>query len=125
VGLSGVVAVMRYHIPPVAEPETQRVWKLCGVLKRIEEHDTDYEVRYGLVLDAIALAHQIGYPAGFRIDPDEPGWPVAVIELPTGQVSWHMPEHPTEWDGHETPEKYRRVLKFILENQDKGMTVYR
>lgn len=42
------------------------------------------------------------------------------IDLPTGQVSWHfhdsqahlfadLPPYAGEWDGHDTPEKYRRV----------------
>ena len=42
------------------------------------------------------------------------------IELPTGQVSWHfhdsqaylfdhLPQQRIEWDGHDTPEKYRRL----------------
>ena len=42
------------------------------------------------------------------------------IDLPTGQVSWHfhdsqaylfdgLPSYPGTWDGHDTPEKYRRL----------------
>lgn len=42
------------------------------------------------------------------------------IGLPTGQVSWHfhdsqahlfdgLPQRAEAWDGHDTPEKYRRV----------------
>lgn len=42
------------------------------------------------------------------------------IDLPTGQVSWHyhdshagmfagLPAYEGKWDGHDTPEKYRRV----------------
>jgi len=42
------------------------------------------------------------------------------IDLPTGQVSWHyhdsqaalfagLPAYAGKWDGHDTPEKYRRV----------------
>jgi hypothetical protein len=42
------------------------------------------------------------------------------IDLPTGQVSWHfhdsqahlfdgLPDYSGEWDGHDTPEKYRRL----------------
>lgn len=76
------------------------------------EHDTDYDVRYGVVLHALALAHDLGLPAGIRIDPVEPAWPVVYIELPTGQVSWHMPEHPQAFDGHTTPEKHDRIRAF-------------
>jgi hypothetical protein len=85
---------------------------LAGTLRQIEAHDTDYDQRYGLVLDAVCQAHNAGFAAGFRIDPSEPDWPVAYIELPTGQVSWHLPQHPQQWDSHDTPEKYRRCRAF-------------
>lgn len=89
-----------------------RLISLCETLELIEQADTDYERRYGLVLQAIHRAHHLGYRAGFRFDPSEPEWPVAYIELPTGQVSWHLPQHPTPWDGHDTAEKYRRCRAF-------------
>lgn len=86
--------------------------ELAAVLADIERHDTDYERRYPLVFRALHLALALGYAAGIRIDAAEPEWPVAYIELPTGQVSWHMPQHPAEWDGHTTEEKYRRTTAF-------------
>jgi len=44
------------------------------------------------------------------------------VDLPTGQVSWHyhdsqahlfsdLPAYTGAWDGHDTPEKYRRVAE--------------
>lgn len=86
---------------------------LADTLAKIKIHDADYAVRYGLVLTAVALAHSAGYRAGFRLDPKEPQWPVAYIELPTGQVSWHMPEHVEPWDEHTTEQKYARVDDFV------------
>jgi hypothetical protein len=86
---------------------------LAQALVEIEHHDTDYDVRYLLVFRAAALALQAGYAAGIRIDPAEPAWPVVYIELPAGQVSWHMPQHPVEWDTHDTAEKYRRIRQFV------------
>lgn len=62
------------------------------------------------------------YPAIMTHDADQaaPGWPVIYLELPTGQVSWHL--HPDDlvlfghvpagtvaWDGHTTDDKYRRL----------------
>lgn len=82
--------------------------ELITLLREIEKNDTNYDVRYGLVLKAVSLSHELGLKAGFRIDYANPEWPVAFIELPTGQVSWHMPEHPIPWDGHTTEEKYER-----------------
>lgn len=86
---------------------------LAQVLEQIAEHDTDYDARYRLVFRALVLALAEDLKAGVRIDPAEPGWPVVYIELPTGQVSWHMPEHQTAWDGHDTDEKYRRVREYV------------
>jgi hypothetical protein len=93
---------------------------LTEVLDQIMQADRegDYAKRYGLVLVAVASAHQLGYPAGFGIDsttdPDFEGFHVvAYIELPAGQVSWHMPEHPTAWDGHTTEQKNARIVNFI------------
>lgn len=64
------------------------------------------------------------FPSGQKKTAIE-GWDEAwhnciYIELPTGQVSWHihdremeqfshLPRYYGEWDGHDTPEKYRRV----------------
>ena|SRR5690348_10523945 len=95
--------------------EPWRYYALVGLLQDIEAHDTAYEERYKLVLDAVATAAYLGLRAGFRIDPDEPEWPCAYIELPTGQVSWHMPQHPVAWDGHSTEEKYQRIRRFVEE----------
>lgn len=85
---------------------------LTHVLAEIEANDTNYERRYALVLQALAIAQIYGIKSGIRIDPKEPEWPVAFIELPTGQVSWHLPQHPNEWDGHDTEEKYRRCREY-------------
>ncbi|WP_427422699.1 HNH endonuclease [Lysinibacillus fusiformis] len=41
---------------------------LAETLLLIEQHDLDYPTRYGLVLDALSLAHRCGYPAGFGLD---------------------------------------------------------
>ncbi|MFB9991243.1 hypothetical protein ACFFLM_04520 [Deinococcus oregonensis] len=61
------------------------------------------------------------FPASLESDPEQPDWPVCIIDLPTGQVSWHIAQSdlhlfmhlPREtgrvWDGHTTPEKYDRL----------------
>lgn len=82
--------------------------KLLECIERCDTQDDMYDTRYTLVLGALSQANILGYPAGVRIDPDEPEWPVAFIELPLGQVSWHIPQHPIPWDGHTTATKYAR-----------------
>lgn len=96
---------------PEAIAEARDVLKM--ILVAIEEHDENYEPRYALVLAALFFANVAGYPVGIAIDPAVPAWPVVYIELPTGQVSWHMPAHPTPFDGHSTPEKYARIKAYV------------
>lgn len=87
---------------------------LADVLADIEQHDTDYPARYPLVIEAMHRALAEGHEAGIGIDwLGDTGYQVVVyIELPTGQVSWHMPEHLKPWDGHTTEEKYRRIRRY-------------
>ncbi len=84
-------------------------------LKSIEFADAvrDYGMRNLYIYKALAESMELGYSAGIRLDPQEPEWPVAYIELPTGQVSWHLPQHIKEWDGYTTEEKYKRIQEFI------------
>jgi hypothetical protein len=85
---------------------------LAETLRAIVEHDTDYDVRGALVWRALALAASAGMSAGVNLDPRpaDPRFPLVVyIELPTGQVSWHMPTHRTGWDEHTTAAKFTRI----------------
>jgi hypothetical protein len=95
-----------------ALPETDARLSLARCLLAVARCDhqdpPDYQNRYRLVFGAMYAALKAGIPAGIALDPAEPDWPVVYIELPTGQVSWHMPAHPTAWDGHSTEEKYNR-----------------
>lgn len=85
---------------------------LAETLRAIVDHDTDYAIRGALVWRAVALAASMGMPVGVSLDPRpvDPRYPMVVyLELPTGQVSWHMPAHPHVWDGHTTPAKFDRI----------------
>jgi hypothetical protein len=88
--------------------------ELKETLQKIELNDTNYSIRYILVQKAMYLASVLGYKSGVRIDTEEPDWPVYVIDLPTGQVSWHMPAVAVAYDGHTTEEKYKRCRNFNL-----------
>ena len=71
------------------------------------------------------MAQGLGYQVGWRVDLEEPRWPVVLVMLPTGQVTWHvstddfvnhlawLPEIETRWDGHNTEEKWRRCENFV------------
>lgn len=87
--------------------------------------DEAYFDRNQAILALAKLARQQGYTVGLRIDPAEPGWPVLMIDLPTGQVGWHLPaaeivgdwpSYKKEWDGHSLEEKRERLKQFIQSN---------
>ncbi|MCI5121240.1 MAG: hypothetical protein D3908_08640 [Candidatus Electrothrix sp. AUS4] len=68
------------------------------------------------------MALELGMKAGLRNDPESPGWPVLMIDLPTGQVGYHLPENEVvgewpvyekDWDGHSLAEKRERVARFL------------
>lgn len=81
--------------------------------------DEAYRERNQLVA---LLAHL--FPSGLK-KTDIPGWSedwhnCVYIDLPTGQVSWHIHDsqlgffkylepYTKDWDGHDMDEKYRRV----------------
>jgi hypothetical protein len=87
--------------------------------------DDVYLERNQVVAGLAALAVKLGYKAGIAKTAIE-GWDeewhgCVYIDLPTGQISWHyhssqdglfsfLPLYDGVWDGHDTPEKYRRVL---------------
>lgn len=74
----------------------------------------DYEARYPLVYKALSLALDCGFDAGVRLDAVQgTEWPVVYIELPSGQISWHQPQHGKQWDGHTPGEKHLRIWRWI------------
>lgn len=91
--------------------------ELVKKLLQIQHQDqkSQYNNRNLFVYEAVALAIRCGYMAGIRLDPKEPEWPVAFIELPTGQISWHLPQHGKPWDGHTTEQKRLAILEFVAD----------
>lgn len=104
--------------PSVAELNQQNV-------RLIAQKDGAYEERDKCVAVIARLAAHLhcvawlGRHEGGEWDDD---WRnIVFVELPTGQVSWHIHDSElplfaflkpaaTPWDGHDTPEKYRRLL---------------
>lgn len=75
-----------------------------------------YAYRNALVYQLLSQAFVLDLPHGVRPDPQDADWVIAYVDLPAGQVSWHLPAYPNEWDGHDTTEKYRRVRACIFEH---------
>lgn len=83
-----------------------------------------YFDRNQAVMAMARMALQLGYRVGLKQDPEEPDWPVLMIDLPTGQVGYHLPkeevvgnwpEYDKEWDGHSLAEKRERIKKFLTD----------
>ncbi len=81
-----------------------------------------YFDRNQAVMAMARMALQLGYRVGLKQDPEEPDWPVLMIDLPTGQVGYHLPkeevvgnwpEYKGEWDGHSLIEKRERIDAFL------------
>jgi hypothetical protein len=93
-----------------------------------KEKDGAYLERNKCVAFMARTALELGYRTGTARTAIE-GWSTdwhgcVYIDLPTGQVSWHyhdsqawlfskLPAYEGTWDGHDTPEKYRRVLACV------------
>lgn len=78
-----------------------------------------YHDRNLAIQAAAMMAEKLGYRVGVK---DDPEWPILYIDLPTGQVSWHIPkneiacdfpEYPGKWDGHTVEEKRERMRRFM------------
>jgi hypothetical protein len=87
-----------------------------------EQKNTVYSERNAVVAAFARLCRAIGVPVGLKEDEHgEPGFRmVCYIDLPSGQVSWHIhdedlhffegiPPYRKEWNGHQTGEKYEQL----------------
>ena len=72
------------------------------------------------------MAQKLGYNVGIKENGD---WPILYIDLPTGQVSWHLPlkeivgnfsEYSMEWDNHDVECKRNRLVEFIKSEEDEN-----
>lgn len=93
--------------------------KLANKLLEVQREDQHerYKNRAYFLYQALSLAISCGFDAGIRIDPKEPDWPVVFIELPTGQISYHIEQHQQTWDNHTTEQKRLRILQYIADQQ--------
>ena len=118
------VALMSWYDARTPSPVQQEADHIVDANKLIAQKDGAYEERNRCVAALAKLSIGAGYKAGIAKTAIE-GWSedwhgCVYIDLPTGQVSWHfhdshahlfreLPLYAGAWDGHDTPEKYRRV----------------
>lgn len=104
-----------------------------AALKDAEQMERRKDAAY-LERNQVVSALSKCFPSGVArtaIDGWSEDWHGCVyIDLPTGQVSWHfhnsqaylfehLPQYQGAWDGHDTPEKYRRLAAKLREMEDK------
>jgi hypothetical protein len=92
----------------------------------IEQKNGAYTERDRCVAGIAALARRVGWEAWLGRHEPDPKWDqdwmtIVFIDLPTGQVSWHIHDSEVEWfsflptnlenkwDGHTTTQKYERL----------------
>ena len=89
--------------------------------------DAAYRERNQLAQVVAAMADRLGYRVGLGHDPEAGDkWPVPFVDLPTGQVSWHIkkadlwrlwPEYAGAWDGHAKGEAEMRLKMMMLRKE--------
>ena len=91
-------------------------------MKEVKNESTPDEAYYdrNLCVQAmLKMAQKLGFITGLKEDPE---WPILYIDLPTGQVSWHIPkqeiltdfpEYNEKCDGHNLQEKRRRLIDYM------------
>lgn len=111
------------RVPWAELPLMNRALMIAAVDEAIEPLQGRLDAAY-LERNQVVAALARVFPAGIARTAIE-GWSedwhgCVYIDLPTGQVSWHyhdsqahlfegLPPYAKPWDGHGTPEKYRRL----------------
>lgn len=86
------------------------------------ESESEFEAYLDRNMLAVSIAQaalKIGWKAGWKEAAGE--WRIIYVDLPTGQVSWHvpyemtgnLPEYKGSWDGHNLKEKRARVKAYM------------
>ena len=80
-----------------------------------------YQERNRVVQALAKMSMELGYKVGIKGDTEDDCYVILYIDLPTGQVSWHIdtndlvtefPTYEGQWDSHDTNEKYARLEKY-------------
>jgi hypothetical protein len=132
----GARALLRWVLDTLALERDRAVGEARSAERERDEaraaKDVAYAERNRVVAALARMALGRSWRTGIRPhepDPD-PTWDedwknVVLINLPTGQVSWHyhdsdrplfawLPPYRWPWDGHDTAEKYRRLAALSL-----------
>lgn len=90
--------------------------RLKDLLLDIKDNNTSYYNRYELIFHAFVEAIDAGFKTGIKIDHNNSEYFVVCIELPTGQISWQIPQHEFKWDDCSEEEMCKRIYEFVGED---------
>jgi hypothetical protein len=95
--------------------------------KKLESNSIEeaYFDRNQLAMLCAKMAQTLGWDV--RVNPEDEEWPIILINLPTGQISYHIPVNEmrgeyeidwegTFWDGHFLNEKRESIQKYLLKD---------
>lgn len=118
------------------DPSSLDTFLYGNEMKKKDNAQYFYDRRNKLVADAVSLAKELGYQAGYVVhqpvqDLVNGSWDlkwgvVAMIDLPTGQISWHMESPDMKYDGHSVTDKTDRIMEYqqrfgeLVENYDEA-----
>lgn len=90
-----------------------------------------YSERNQLVLTCAALLARQGIKVGWVDDREDRNYVILLMDLPTGQVSWHIsrseinvrdwPRYAGHWDLHTTVVKHGRLIRFLKRMLNEGI----
>lgn len=108
-----------------------RIDLIKGINDLDEQKNIAYRERNRCVALIAQMAVQLGLPVGLSDahEPEEGFVKVLMLDLPSGQVSWHipndelhyfegLPEYDKPWDKHTTERKYFRVVNPGFEKKE-------
>lgn len=128
----------RFFLRETVQPRDESVTRTAAIsalLAEIEANDPsadgtddapDAEARYttrnALIQHLMGAVLEAGWPCGYDtheviVKGIRQTWPVAFVELPTGQVSWHIAPYTGRYDGHTTRDKYARCAALRATHQ--------
>jgi hypothetical protein len=112
---------------PVAHCEQDAGEQFPGEVESFGSEEAYTDRNLAVQLLALVLQDN-GYKVGWLADDPNPqeGWSILMMELPEGQISYHIPiedqivELPDfyEWDGHSVEEKRARIVEFCKKYQN-------
>jgi len=107
------------------------VWQQARIVELEGQKDGAYRERDKLVAALSKLFHSYRSRHPMADEWEDDWRNIIVIDLPTGQVSWHihdselplfmhLPLQDNNWDGHTTEEKYARLAALEATTQEVG-----